>query len=64
MRIAAINADDLYQRFRIETDRSGKFWVADKGGPNVVCSERFDTKAEAQREWSRRVEAAYEGGGG
>ncbi len=53
----AINAEAVYKLFRIETDKTGKFWVADLRGENVVTSERFDSHAEAQDEWSRRVEA-------
>lgn len=55
--ITAIDADSVYRRFVIETDATGGHWVADKSGPNVVTSERFKSMAEAQREWSRRVEA-------
>lgn len=53
----AIDAEKIYKLFAIETDKSGKFWVADKSGPNVVMSERFNSHAEAAEEWSRRVAA-------
>lgn len=51
---------NIYQRFVIETDKTGAYWVADKGGPNVTCSERFSTFAGAQAEWSRFVLASME----
>lgn len=57
MHVAAIDADSIYRLFVIETDSTGEHWVAFKGGPNVELSDRFATIAEAQREWSRRVEA-------
>jgi hypothetical protein len=57
MLVTAINAENVYSQFVIETDATGEHWVADKSGPDVLLSERFPSHAEAQREWSRRVEA-------
>jgi hypothetical protein len=55
---STIDAEKVYRQFVIETDGTGEHWVADKSGPSVLTSERFKSAAEAQREWSRRVEAA------
>lgn len=61
MKLSLLDAEAIYQRFVIETDKTGEHWVADKTGANVIYSERFATMAEAQREWSRRVESLLEG---
>jgi hypothetical protein len=58
MVLIAFDPDTIYRNFVIETDGTGEFWVADKRGPNVVTSKRLATFADAQREWSRLVEAA------
>ena len=58
MHVTAITADNIYKLFRIERDRAGNFYVVDNRGPNAVLSDHFKSMAEAQREWSRRVEQA------
>lgn len=55
MKLSVLDAEMIYRRFVIETDKTGEHWVADKSGPNVVCSERFATMEEAQREWAKWV---------
>jgi hypothetical protein len=55
--VTAIDPAQIYKRLVIEEDRAGNHYVTDKGGPNVIMTGPFATFGEAQREWSRRVEA-------